>query len=186
MTRPPRIPPVDADTDDPALKPLFDAIRARGGHPLNLHRAVARAPDLLSAFLTFAFALRSSSVSPRVDRELIILRTSQLAGGDYEFAHHRGMAIAFGLTASQVDRVADWRASDLFNDRQRAILSYAEAMFGQDGVDNEVFETLARFFPAQEIVELTLTASFYSGLAQFSRALNVEIDPDVNESRYGR
>lgn len=186
MTRPPRIPPVDLDTDDPTLKPLFDAIRARGGGPLNIHLAIGRAPDLLSAFLTFAFALRSSSVSPRVDRELIILRTSQLAGGDYEFAHHRGMAIAFGLTAAQVDRLSDWRASDLFDDRQRAILAYADAMFNPDGVDDCVFDTLARFFPPREIVELTLTASFYSGLSQFTRALNIDIDPDVDESRYGR
>ena len=182
----PRVPLVDPGTTDARLTAVFDAIRARGSEPLHIHRTVAQAPELLSAFLSYAFALRSSSVSPRADRELIILRTCQLTHGDYEIALHRGMGLAHGLTQAQVNELASWRHSSAYNERQRAILAFADGMFSDAGVDDAVFEELGRFFPPREVVELTLTAAFYGGLARFSHALGIPLDPDAANNQYER
>jgi len=73
-----RVPLVAPDTKDPIVGPIFDAIRSRGGQPLNMHRAVANSPRIFKSYVDMALALRAGATTPRVDRELIILRTAQL------------------------------------------------------------------------------------------------------------
>ena len=177
---------VESASTHPAIKAAFDAIRARGAEPLNLHRTIAHAPSLLAPFLDLAFALRAAPATPRVDRELIILRTAQLCNSDYVLTHHVGMGEASGLTAEHIHDLADWHDSDRFNERQRAILGYADAMFGPEGVQDSTFSSIERLLSEGEIVELTLTAAFYSGIARFARALGVPLEPDAASSDYGR
>ena len=171
-----RLPLVDPHTQDPVLRPIFDGMRARGLEPLNIHRTLAHAPEVYKAFGGLAAALRHSGVTPRADRELMILRTTQLKDGAYEFAHHRRIGLTCGLTAVQIDRLPTWRQASVFNDRQRAILAYAEAMVQSATVDDAAFAELQRLFSPQEIVELTLTSAFYVAVTQFSRALQIDID----------
>lgn len=140
----------------------------------------------MAAFLNFAQALRANAVCPRVDRELIILRSAQLTGCEYVFSHHRGMGLAFGLTSEQVDQLAQWKESPLFNTQQRAILAYSEAMFGPERIDDATFENLSNFYKPREIMELTLTATFYTGLGQFACALDIQVDLDASDSQYER
>jgi alkylhydroperoxidase family enzyme len=98
-------PLVDRDTNDPIVKPMFDAMKAKGAGPLNIHRTIANAPEVYKGFAAFASALRQSGESPRAERELVILRTTQLKGGDYEFAQHRRI----GLRARQETTASrDW------------------------------------------------------------------------------
>ena len=120
-----RVPLVASDTKDPIVGPIFDAIKARGGEPLNMHRAVANSPKIFKSYVDMALALRAGATTPRADRELIILRTAQLGGGEYEFAQHRPMAMSCGVSAAQLDGLAQWRTSTLFSEKQRAILAYA-------------------------------------------------------------
>ena len=54
-----------------------------------------------------AIALRTAATTPRADRELIILRTAQLVGGEYEYAQHKPMAVSCGMTAAQLDACFD-------------------------------------------------------------------------------
>lgn len=172
----PRLPLVDPFTQDPVLRPIFDGMRSRGLEPLNIHRTIGHAPELYKAFAGLATALRFSGVTPRVDRELMILRTTQLKEGDYEFAHHKRIGLTCGLTEAQIDSLPRWRRTSVFNNRQRAILEYAEQMVQAAEVDDATFATMQRLFSPQEIVELTMTSGFYVGVAQFSRALRIEMD----------
>ena len=183
MARVPLMPP---DTKDPILAPIFDGVRARGGEPLNLHRAFGNAPNLFKAYSDLAIAIRSAAAVPRADRELIILRLTQLSKGDYEFVQHRPMAMSCGMTATQIDALSDWRGSTLFDERQRAILAYADGMVSAQGVDEAVFGELKRFFSVQEIVELTITASFYYGSSLGTRALGVQLEQNVGQTAYGK
>lgn len=82
---PARIPLVPLDTEDPVLKPVFDDIKARGGVPSYMHRTIGNAPEIFKAFASVAWAIRRDAVLPRIERELIILRATQLEKGDYEF-----------------------------------------------------------------------------------------------------
>lgn len=184
-SRPARVPLVSADTADPIVAPIFAGIRARGGQPLHMHRAVANAPRIFKAYVDMAIALRAGAVTPRIDRELIILRTAQLAGGSYEFAQHRPMALSCGMSVAQLDALSSWRASPAYSDRQRAILGYADAMASPRGVDDATYDALRTHFNDQEIVELTVTAAFYGAVSQITRSLDVQLEADAGRTTYG-
>jgi alkylhydroperoxidase family enzyme len=129
--------------------------------------------------------LRTAATIPRVDRELVILRTAQLAGGEYEFAQHRPMAVSCGMSAAQLDALSQWRTSNAFSDKQRAILACADGMASGKGVDDAVFGELRKDYGDQEIVELTVTSTFYGAVAQITRALSVKLEPDAGQTPYG-
>ena len=181
-----RVPLVPSDTQDPILGPMFQGIRARGGEPLNMHRAVGNAPKIFKAYAELAFALRAQAQVSRADRELIILRATQLAHGDYEFVQHTPMAISCGMTQAQIDSMAKWRENNDFTERQRAILAYADGMASQGGVDDATFEAMKKHFSAQEIVELTVTAAFYTAASQVTRSLAVKLEPNAGKTAYGK
>jgi len=176
---------VPPDTKDPIVGPIFEGIKSRGGQPLNMHRSVANAPKIFKAYVDMAITLRTAATTPRVDRELIILRAAQLAGGDYEFAQHRPMGLSCGLSAAQVDGLADWRKRSDFSERQRAILGYADGMAAEKGVDDRTFAELRKHFNDQEIVELTVTAAFYGMVSQITRSLAVKLEPNAGQTAYG-
>ena len=180
-----RVPLVASDTKDPIVGPIFDAIRSRGGQPLNMHRAVANSPKIFKSYVDMALALRAGATTPRVDRELIILRTAQLAGGEYEFTQHRPMAVSCGMTPAQIGGLDKWRDDKSFTDKQRAILAFADGMASPDGVDDATFAAMQKHFSAQEIVELTVTAAFYGMVSQITRSLDVKLEPNAGQTAYG-
>jgi alkylhydroperoxidase family enzyme len=170
-----RITPQPAHPSDPLLGQMFDAIRARGAEPLNMHLTLGNAPKLFKAYADLAFAIRAAEV-PRAYRELIIYRTVYLSGGDYEIAQHKPMALSCGLTRAQLDAVPDWKKSSLFDERQRAILAYADEMAAEKGVSDATFAALSKFFNPKEVVELTISAGFYAAAARVTKALEVQLE----------
>jgi alkylhydroperoxidase family enzyme len=181
----PRVPLVQDDTSDPDAAEILAQVRKRGIAPHDIHRVYANAPKLQRRTFAMAEAIRYDATVPRADRELIILRAAQHMHGEYQFKQHRRMAISCGMTVAQVEALPRWRESgDLFGERQRAVLAYADGMVSPEGVSDAVFDTMKKFFSAKEIVELTMTAAFYSGSAQITRALGLQ--PEKEEDGYGK
>jgi alkylhydroperoxidase family enzyme len=181
----PRVPLVQDDSTDPDVQATFKDLKERGTKPLNLHRIYANAPKIARAQSALAKALRGDATVPRVDRELIILRATQLVHGEYEHDEHKPIAMSCGITAEQIDALAHWRDSKLYSDRQRAILAYADGMASADGVDDTTFAAMQKFFKPREIVEITMNAGFYMGSSQASRALGVSAIGNPPKSGYG-
>ena len=84
-----------------------------------------------------------------------------------------------------MDALSQWRRSPLFSDRQRAVLAYADGMASAKGVDDAAFANLKKHFNDREIVELTVTAAFYSASSQVTRALDVKLEPNAGKTAYG-
>lgn len=184
-TPPSRLELVRPWPDDPVLARAFEEIRSRGAEPLHMHRVLGHAALVFQAYLHLAYALREQAKVARRYRELMILRTVWRAGGDYEFVQHTPMALSCGITAAQVESVADWRHSDLFDQRERAVLGYADEMAGGAGVSDGAFARLAAEFDPQEIVELTVTAGFYRAAAAVTLALQIQPEENAGQTLYG-
>jgi AhpD family alkylhydroperoxidase len=181
-----RLPRVPDPPTDPVLQELFDETRRKGGDVINLHLTLGHAPAIAKARRAMATALRFEAVTPRLLRELVILRTAQIVGGDYELNQHLPMAMAAGLTAEQIAQLESWRGSPLFDDRQRALLAYVEAVAGQAGeVDDPTFAELGRHFGPQEIVELTVIIANYYGTGLITKALRIEVEDDGRQTATG-
>ena len=182
----PRVPLVQDDTTDPDAAANLKAVSGRGIKPHDIHRVYANAPKLQRRSSALAQAIRNDATVPRADRELIILRAAQNMRGEYQFKQHRVMAISCGFTAEQVDNLPRWREGNLFNERQRAVLAYADGMVSPRGVSDAEFEAMKRHFSTREIVELTMMAAYYSGSAQITRALGVQPEKEEDPTGYGK
>jgi alkylhydroperoxidase family enzyme len=172
-----RLPPLPQPLD-PILKEMFDRRRAMGGAVINLTLTRGHAPKLAKAAETAAFALRFDTVTPRKLRELVILRTAQIVGSDYEINQHKPMMRMCGYSDGQIAEVANWQRSSIFDDRERAVLGYVEQMAHGGNVEDTTFAALAKLFTPQEIVEITETVASYYGTGLFTRALKVQIETD--------
>jgi AhpD family alkylhydroperoxidase len=173
-----RLPPLP-DPSDPYLKEVFAKIRAKGGQPLNIHFVQGFAPQLAKARLDLAYALRYDVITPPMLREMAIVRTAQILHSDYELAGHVALAKSCGVTDAQIAALPNWRASELFDAKQRALLAYTEAVDQNGGdVDDATYDAFAKQFSPQEIVELTITIVTYYGTGQLTKALKVKKEDD--------
>ncbi|TXL63586.1 carboxymuconolactone decarboxylase family protein [Zeimonas arvi] len=177
MSRLKMLPP---QPEDPALAAMFDEVRARGVRVPNLYRVIGHAPAMLRAWLDFAWPLRLEAKSSRRLRELLILRGAQVSGAHYEWVHHTTMALAAGVTQAQIDALADWRSSALFDAQEKAVLRLAQEVTEGPAASAEAIDALKQQgFDEAQIVELTLTASFYVCVSRFLQSMEVPLeDPE--------
>ena len=168
---------VPMQPDDPALKAMFAEVRARGIEVPNVYRTLGHAPAMLRAWLDMAWPIRLNAKTSRALRELVILRAAQVAGVDYEWAHHVQMALAAGVPQAQIDALAGASASPHFSAAERAAIRMAEEVTRGPGASAEGMAELARHYEPDEQVELVLTASFYACVGRFLTSFAVELEP---------
>ena len=150
------------------------------GTPVNLYRALGNHPALAAAWTEFANAIRHESKTPRALRELMILRTAQIARSEYEWAHHLRMARKADVSEAQIAALPGWRTAKEFDAKERAALALTEAVMACN-VTDAVHAEVKRYFSDSEFVELSLTAGFYAMVSRMLDAMRVELDPDVRE-----
>lgn len=165
---------VGDNPQDPLVAQLFEKIRSRGGPIGTMHRVLALAPNIFEATYNFAMTLRQNTKIGRDLNELMILRTAQNEGGAYEFEAHRPMALGIGITEAQIDALSNWRNSDLFDTKQKAVLAYADALADRKDVPLDIFEALKAFLDIQEIAELTMICGFYVSAARLSAGFEMK------------
>lgn len=166
------------ENDRTELTDLIERIRgARGGRLINIYRMMLHSPPLASAWFELNNAVRSATEIDGQSREIAIIRIAILNEVDYILrAHGPAYALKEGLTPEQVQALADWRPSALFDDKQRALLAYTDSMTRDIAVPNDVFEPLRRHFSERQIVELTMLVGAYNMHTRVLKAL--EIDPE--------
>ena len=162
---------------EPVLNKRLEALC---GDPVNLYRAIGNHAGLVAAWTEFAQAIRADSRTPRALRELMILRSGQVQRSEYEWAQHLRMARKAGVREAQIDALADWRASQEFDARERAALGLLEAVTAGK-MDDATWEAAALEFSKDELVELVMTSAFYCMVARMIDALRVEMDDDIRD-----
>ena len=181
MSRPDSLKITRVDENDPSLPPVvvetFARIATGAVGVVNVHRTLARSPEVFGAFIGFAHALRNSTEIPAAERELAILRVLEHHHGDYEIGHHRRLGRTLGLSEAQLEGTAAMPLDpSLYDERQLACLRFADAFHEGNGVPADLADALGRLLGERQIVELTLTLSLYLGLAHLTHALDVPVD----------
>ena len=166
-----------ADEKDPQIAALADQIRKeRGGRILNLYRMLLNSPPVASGWLNLLTAIRQQAILSGRFRELAILRIAIVNGADYEYRAHIPFALKEGASQAQVDALRDWRASDRFDETERAVLAYTDAMTEDVQVSDEVFSAVGSRFNPREMTELTATIAAYNLVSRFLEALKVDTE----------
>ena len=98
----------------------------------------------------------SNSVDERL-KHLAMLRVSQLAGCEWCLDFGSMLAQKSGIPADTLRDLSQWRSSARFDDLDRLVLEYSEAMTRTPvDVSDELFARLREHFDERQIVELTM------------------------------
>lgn len=154
---------------------IGERVRALGARQVNLYRSLAHTPDLLHAWIDWAWALREHCATPRSLRELMILRTAVSMRSEYEWQQHIVMAETAGVPADKIRAIAAWQSSALFDAPERAALMLTDAML-TGNVPDAVHDELGRHFTDADRVELILTAGFYAMVPRVLDACRVPVE----------
>jgi len=168
-----------ADVSRPEVKALTDRIVAERGSVLHLYQMLMHSPPVAQGWLTYLTAIRQQSTLPGDLRELVIMRVAVINGAPYEAEQHAPIALREGITQAQLDDLAQWSDSPHFNDTERAVLAYTDAMTRHVQVEASVFAAIRERFSPQHAVELTATVAAYNMVSRFLEALDIHAQGTV-------
>jgi AhpD family alkylhydroperoxidase len=157
------------------LQPFFWNQRRKYGRVLDAALLWARSPRLFLgvAVLYGMIDRKSSPVEPAL-RSLITVRVSQINACSFCVDLNSATLLKRGASLAKVEALSEWRASDLFDDRERSALDYAEAVTRSDRQpDDDLFVRLRTHFDDDAVIELTGLIAFQNLSSKFNSALAV-------------
>ena len=171
--------PLIEEKEHPELSDLITKIRgARGGRLINIYRLMLHSPALAGTWFDLNQTVRYGTEIDGQCRELAVIRVAILNNVEYVVrAHGPAYALKEGLTPGQVEALSDWHGSNLFNDKQRALLAYTDAMTREIDVSDPLFVEVRKHFTERQTVELTMLIGAYNMLTRFLKALKVDPEP---------
>ena len=183
------VPRVEAEAKTETIKRYFtrlfgptrDPIKEPGtatGTPGDWWSVFAISPDIFQhAVDGFALYRNPCRTIDPVLRELGQTRAGWVKGSQFVFSQHCKSLRGLGVSEEKIAAVAHWAVSDVFDDRERAVLAYADCLTGASGrVPLEVFEKLKTFLSDEQILEFTYITCLYDMHAVMTRALRLEYD----------
>ena len=133
------------------------------------------APDGIKAMMAVEASIRASGLEPGL-LHLVKLRASQVNGCAYCIHMHATDARAHGETEMRLYMLNAWRESPLYNERERAALTWTEAVTHvADGhVPDEAYEKVRAHFTGAELVNLTLAVTTINSWNRLNIAFRVQ------------
>lgn len=157
------------------LRPFFWNQQRKYGQILKPALIWARVPRLFAAIaLLYGVLDRKSSPIDPILRSLITVRVSQI--NECRFCIDINSAMLAKRTGSmnKVEALGQWNESELFDNKERDVLEYVEAMTYTDKrVDDNLIRRLYQYFNEDEIVELTGLIAFQNLSSKFNSALDL-------------
>jgi alkylhydroperoxidase family enzyme len=148
------------------------------GTPGDWWSVFATAPDIFKhAVDGFAIYRNPDRKLDPVLRELGQTRAGWVKGSQFVFSQHCKSLRGLGVSEAKIAAVPHWAVSDVFDDRERAVLAYADCLAGASGrTPLAVFDKLKSFWSDEEIFEFTYITCLYDMHAVITRALRLEFD----------
>jgi len=158
---------------DPVTDPGTDT-----GTPGDWWTVFANSPDTLKhAAQGFAYYRSPSRQIDPVLRELGQTWAGYATGSQFVFSQHCKSLRGLGVDDAKIAAVPTWQTSDLFDQRERLVLAYADCLVVHRGrVPDALFAELKAQFSDIEILELTYITCLYDMHAVMSKALRTEFD----------
>jgi AhpD family alkylhydroperoxidase len=115
------------------------------------------APDAFNKLADVTKYVESSSLDPLL-RALVEIRISQINGCVYCVNLHTEQARRLGETQQRLDTLPVWHESPYFDVRERAALTWAEALthVSETRAPDAEYDMLSEYFSEKEIVDLSI------------------------------
>jgi AhpD family alkylhydroperoxidase len=157
------------------LRPFFWNQKRKYGAILQPGLLWARVPRLFGAVAVLYGVLdrKSSPLSP-VLRSLVTVRVSQINWCRFCVDINSATLARRSGSMEKVEKLEQWKESDLFDELEKTVLEYTEAVtYSDQQVTDEVIARLKRFFDEDGIIELTGLIAFQNLSSKFNSALDV-------------
>jgi len=157
------------------LRPFFWNQKRKYGATLDPALLWGRVPKLFMtvALLYGALDRKSSPLAPAL-RSLVTVRVSQINGCFFCIDINSATLMKRGVPLAKVDALQCWQESDLFDEKERLALDYAEKITISDThVDDVLMNRLKAHLEDDEIIELTALIAFQNMSSKFNSALAV-------------
>jgi alkylhydroperoxidase family enzyme len=174
----PRLPPLRPEQWSSQQKTLLGAPGAEA-NVLNLFATTVRHPPVHEPFAGFMRHLFGGTALPPRVREMLILRTGWMWDAEYEYAHHRPLALRAGLSEVEVDRVARGPDAAGWGDADRAVLRAVDELRREAFITDATWNELGKFLDTKQRIELVYTVGGYAMTALAINSFGIPIEPNL-------
>jgi len=108
-------------------------------------------------------SIRKSGIDEKLIA-LVELRVSQINGCAYCCSYHAKELSSFGFEQDVINRLPGWKHTNAFNDEQKLVLEWAEALIDSKDDWQHIKTKLTKQFTEREIVELTASITLMNTL----------------------
>lgn len=176
----PRIEPLGPEAMDPDAAEMVRRIRASAGAAdvdqlPEFMRTMIRHPALFRCNMEMGNTLYNGRLPVR-ERELAILRVAWLMGAPFEWGQHVIIARRVGLTADEIERARQGAAAGGWSEQEEAILSAVEQLIDRAAISDATWETLAKSWDEQQLIEFLMMVGHYVSTAFVQNALKVRLE----------
>lgn len=173
----PRIAPLEPPYP-PSVQEAFDLVM-RGAPPLILFRTLASNDRAWRKFRAGSL-LDRGPLSLR-ERELVIDRTTALAGCEYEWGVHvQAFSAAARLSSDEIDAtVYAGSQAPLWTPPEQALLAAVEALHARATLSETEFGALRAHYDEAQIFEILLLCGFYRMVAYVANGLDLPLEPEA-------
>jgi len=162
------------------------------GRTSNLVRILAaHTPYLGRWFLGLVAAVRQPNVGAISDvrlRNIATIKTSMVNECKYCTTHTSIYGEALGLTQAQLEALRNdaYQSSTLFNEREKAVIAWSEAVtLNTAKRDKVLWETMRRLFSDAEIIEITMASAMFNMINRLNDTFYTELETTEYNRRQG-
>lgn len=170
---------------EPGQVPLLARPYYDGGDPGPIVGALAQVPELLVAAMPFLGTVLGPSGLDWRTKEIVIVRTSALAGCRFCVQSHAVVALDAGLTRDQVAVLQDVESpasgvtAAFDTPREVRLIDWVDTVAGGGPVDDAARARVLTQWADHQVVELTAVIGATLMLNRFATALALPTSPEV-------
>ena len=178
------VPYFDPSTASPAVAAALNVLPFKRNIFLLLGHSAGLFPPLMAVYGTIFDA--SARKLPLLDWQLVVLRIAAVLKAEYEWDVNAPVARQHGMPEAQLKALSDSAAdvqrddaSNVWSERQRAILRLVDQQLETYNNTEDAVATLRRFLSIEEVIEVYIILGLYLLIARLTQGLRIDLDGEV-------
>ncbi|MSQ26325.1 MAG: hypothetical protein EXR49_08710 [Dehalococcoidia bacterium] len=161
----------------PAQTETWDELMASRGHVIGPFEVLLHAPELCKQVGRLGALVRFSGGLPKPLLEVAILTTARSQDAQFEWAAHAALARKAGVGEGTIAAIRERTAPAGLSPDEALVFRYVDELLRTKRVSQAAFDAAMGRLGKAQVLELTVTAGYYSLLGAVMNAFEVEPGP---------
>ena len=109
-------------------------------------------------------------------RERVIVRVGAVTDCEYQLVQHKSEALRTGTSPELLADLVNPQHQEFDDPSLTALINYVDSLVKNIGAEQDTLDALRKYFPDNEVAEITLLAGTYVLCAAFLKSLQVPLD----------